>query len=65
VSERNPRLARAGISAAAPPSVSLCSDTLACITGGIAEAYYQEIPDVSEKRKNKYFPFLFRKIKKQ
>ena len=41
------------------------SDTLACITGGIAEAYYQEIPEVSEKRKNKYFPFLFRKIKKQ
>ena len=27
------------------------SDTLACITGGIAEAYFQEIPDVSEKRK--------------
>ncbi len=41
------------------------SDTLACITGSIAEAYYQEIPEVSEKRKNKYFPFLFRKIKKQ
>lgn len=33
--------------------------------GDIAEAYYQEIPEVSEKRKNKYFPFLFRKIKKQ
>ena len=41
------------------------SDTLACITGGIAEAYYKEIPEMSEKRKNKYFPFLFRKIKKQ
>ena len=30
-----------------PRTVSLGgdSDTLACITGGIAEAYYQEIPE--------------------
>jgi len=37
-------LARAGI-----------YDTLACINGGIAEAYYQEIPEVSESRKSKIF----------
>ena len=48
-----------------PVSLGGDSDTLACITDGLAEAYYQEIPEVSEKRKNKYFPFLFRKIKKQ
>jgi ADP-ribosylglycohydrolase len=32
------------------------SNTLACIAGGIAEAYYKQIPDKLIKRANKYLP---------
>ena len=38
------------------------SDTLACITGGIAEAYYKEIPAFMTERAARYFPPIFHKI---
>lgn len=38
------------------------SDTLACITGGIAEAYYKEIPRSMAERVAKPFPNIFNKI---
>ncbi len=38
------------------------SDTLACITGGIAEAYYKEIPGHIAKRVRAPFPRIFNKI---
>ena len=38
------------------------SDTLACITGGIAEAYYQEIPEEIVKEMWSRLPETFRKI---
>ena len=38
------------------------SDTLACITGGLAEAYYQEIPDEIVKEMWSRLPETFRKI---
>ena len=38
------------------------SDTLACITGGIAEAYYKEIPAYMIEETQKVFPPVFHKI---
>jgi ADP-ribosylglycohydrolase len=38
------------------------SDTLACITGGIAEAYYNEIPAYMIEVTQKVFPPVFHKI---
>jgi ADP-ribosylglycohydrolase len=38
------------------------SDTLACITGGIAEAYYKEIPAYMIDKTQKVFPPIFHKI---
>jgi ADP-ribosylglycohydrolase len=38
------------------------SDTLACITGGIAEAYYKEIPAHMIEPTKKQFPPIFHKI---
>lgn len=38
------------------------SDTLACITGGIAEAYYGIIPENMIKRTRKPFPGIFDEI---
>lgn len=38
------------------------SDTLACITGGIAEAYYKEIPLEIAKRVTQVFPVAFNKV---
>ena len=38
------------------------SDTLACITGGIAEAYYKEIPGHIAERVRVPFPRIFNKI---
>ena len=38
------------------------SDTLACITGGIAEAYYKEIPRFMADRVAERFPGIFHKI---
>ena len=38
------------------------SDTLACITGGIAEAYYKEIPAYMIELTQKVFPPVFHKI---
>ena len=38
------------------------SDTLACITGGIAEAYYKEIPASMVRPTRKVFPVIFNKI---
>ena len=38
------------------------SDTLACITGGIAEAFYKEIPAWMDERVRKPFPPVFDKI---
>ena len=35
------------------------SDTLACITGGIAEAYYKEVPKAMADRVQERFPGLF------
>ena len=38
------------------------SDTLACITGGIAEAFYKEIPEYMIESTQKVFPPIFHKI---
>lgn len=38
------------------------SDTLACITGGIAEAFYKEIPRFMAERVVRPFPGIFNKI---
>ena len=38
------------------------SDTLACITGGIAEAYYKEIPEEIVKEMWSRLPDEFREI---
>ena len=38
------------------------SDTLACITGGIAEAYYEQIPDDMIESTQRVFPPIFHKI---
>lgn len=38
------------------------SDTLACITGGIAEAYYKEIPEYMIESAQRVFPPIFHKI---
>ena len=38
------------------------SDTLACITGGIAEAFYREIPEYMIETTQKKFPPIFHKI---
>ncbi len=38
------------------------SDTLACITGGIAEAYYQEIPEEIVKEMWSRLPETLREI---
>ena len=38
------------------------SDTLACITGGIAEAFYKEIPKSMADRAAQPFPVIFNKI---
>ena len=38
------------------------SDTLACITGGIAEAFYGEIPSEMIELTQKVFPPIFHKI---
>ncbi|MDY6326419.1 MAG: ADP-ribosylglycohydrolase family protein [Bacteroidales bacterium] len=38
------------------------SDTLACITGGIAEAYYKEIPDEIAREMWSRLPETFRGI---
>ena len=38
------------------------SDTLACITGGIAEAFYKELPAEMVERTMKPFPIAFNKI---
>jgi ADP-ribosylglycohydrolase len=38
------------------------SDTLACITGGIAEAFYKEIPRFIAERVTQPFPEIFNKI---
>ena len=38
------------------------SDTLACITGGIAEAYYREIPRAMAERVTSSFPEVFNRI---
>ena len=38
------------------------SDTLACITGGIAEAYYKEIPKYMVERTMRIFPQIFNDV---
>ena len=38
------------------------SDTLACITGGIAEAFYKEIPESMIETAQRVFPPIFHKI---
>ena len=38
------------------------SDTLACITGGIAEAYYKEIPRFMAERVTRDFPDIFNEV---
>lgn len=38
------------------------SDTLACITGGIAEAFYGGVPDAMADRVMKPFPTMFRRV---
>lgn len=38
------------------------SDTLACITGGLAEAYYQEIPEEIARQMWSRLPETFREI---
>ena len=38
------------------------SDTLACITGGIAEAFYREIPEWIVQRVSRPFPGVFTKV---
>ncbi len=38
------------------------SDTLACITGGIAEAYYKEIPEEIAREMLSRLPETFREI---
>lgn len=38
------------------------SDTLACITGGMAEAYYKKIPKSMADRTKVHFPRIFTKI---
>ena len=38
------------------------SDTLACITGGIAEAYYKEIPEEIAREMWSRLPETFREI---
>ena len=38
------------------------SDTLACITGGIAEAYYKEIPEFIAGRTIRLFPQIFNEV---
>lgn len=38
------------------------SDTLACITGGIAEAYYREIPEEMVEATKRVFPPIFHKL---
>ena len=38
------------------------SDTLACITGGIAEAYYKEIPKYMAERTMRIFPQIFNDV---
>ena len=38
------------------------SDTLACITGGIAEAYYKEIPEEIAREMWSRLPGTFREI---
>ena len=38
------------------------SDTLACITGGISEAYYKEIPAYMVERTTEQFPEVFNKL---
>ena len=38
------------------------SDTLACITGGIAEAYYKEIPKYIAERTMRVFPQIFNDV---
>jgi ADP-ribosylglycohydrolase len=38
------------------------SDTLACITGGIAEAYYKEIPKHMAERTMRIFPQIFNDV---
>ena len=40
------------------------SDTLACITGGIAEAYYQSIPDDILKKATAMLPVAFHQVLK-
>ena len=45
-----------------PVSLGGDSDTLACITGGIAEAYYKEIPRSIAEQVVKPFPKIFNKI---
>ena len=38
------------------------ADTMACITGGIAEAYYKEIPDELASKARQYLPEEFLEI---
>ena len=38
------------------------SDTLACITGGIAEAFYKEIPTFMAERTTRNFPQVFKDV---
>lgn len=38
------------------------SDTLACITGGIAEAFYKDLPAEMVERTMKPFPIAFNEI---
>ena len=38
------------------------SDTLACITGGMAEAFYKELPAEMVERTMKPFPIAFNEI---
>ena len=38
------------------------SDTLACITGGVAEAYYKEIPAYMVEKTTEHIPVVFRKL---
>ncbi|MBQ7490554.1 MAG: ADP-ribosylglycohydrolase family protein [Bacteroidales bacterium] len=45
-----------------PVSLGGDSDTLACITGGIAEAYYKEIPDEIAREMWSRLPETFREI---
>ena len=38
------------------------SDTLACITGGVAEAYYKEIPAYMVEKTTEHIPVVFKKL---